>query len=242
MEYPLEILPKSNYRKLDIPIINEINNIFLIRRSLKSTLKETFSSNNLVRIDALVQEGSGRKFKNYSLNILGGLFEEKHISFIQKGKAIEDWTMGETIRIEEYKDCYRTENSIPIFFLLGKFHNINIPYHITNAKEIEDEENRKIFSAFNETSNIQVNGKCEVVHVPTKLNFWHVELRSTDINEKDAKLKTVKEQGVGKWHEFTKYLQDNIIKTNAYPNLNEDKLGDIPKQFYIDEQIPKNTI
>lgn len=90
-------------------------------------------------------------------------------------------------------------------------------------------------SAFKETTNIQVNGKCEVKHVPTKLNFWHVELRSTDINEKDAKLKTVKDQGVGKWHEFTKYLQDNIIKTNAYPSLNENKLGEIPEQFYMDK-------
>lgn len=106
MEYPLEIIPKPNYRKLDISKINEINNIFLIRRSLKPTLKETFSSNNLVRIDALVQEGSGRKFKNYSLNILGGLFEEVHISFIQKGKATEDWNFGETIKIEDFKDFY----------------------------------------------------------------------------------------------------------------------------------------
>jgi len=235
MNYPSEILPQSHFKYLDISLINQLNNIYLVRRSNKATKEETFKKSGTVIIDSLV--GSGSQFKKYSLNLLGGLFKVEHILFRQKGKGIETWKLKETINLEDFKDCFEKAISfIPIYVSLKNIHNISIPYNISDKKEVA--EYKKTFEAFGESLNsdsktILVQGKSFIVHKPTKLNYWHVELHSEDIGAKEAKLKTVKESSSGKWQEYSQFFQENIIKACSYKVQN---IGEVPEHLYSNDK------
>jgi len=230
--YPAILLPKLNYHLIDISVLNKVSGILLIRRSEKDSLEETFDELGNVRTDALTKGGSGSKFKHYSINLIGGGFIITHLNLRQIEEGQQNWVEGASV--EDYLNKFITlpNPSIPIYFLLQDLHNVPIPYTTTDKEEIE--KYRELFEAFNEEplKQVEVKGTCTIKHVPTNLNFWHVQLETEDSIGKPAKLTTPKEDNESKRHSISRYLIEDVIKASAKPNYNPPII-EIPENLYI---------
>ncbi|MEJ0054988.1 MAG: hypothetical protein WDN75_04660 [Bacteroidota bacterium] len=155
MNYPRILIPKILYKKISINRILE-GNVILIR--LTSEKRSTQNGSNPVNVDAIV-EGGREKMIGLSLNLYG-VYQTVHVKFkvSSLNKILHDywkeWTFG---LIPGAKDVTIEDDRGYYFVPLDKIHTHKIPNNPANNHD---------FNVF-----------CEVVHMPTKCNFWHVQLQ-----------------------------------------------------------------
>lgn len=239
--YPLQIIPKTNYKIIDIEKLLNLENCIIVRRSLQNDINKTFNLLGKLRLDALVNLDSKGEFNvrniiGYSCNLLGGHFEIKHIKFRQTKNdefcGYAPWEIEEFIDFEHYKNCFEElEESIPIYFKLVDLWEKPIPFF---------SKDKEIVKKFGEAKSSSDNWGSEykllsiVNHVPTKLNFWHIEI-DTNINigkvkknaniESDLKLQGYKVQ-------ISYHLLHNIISRYGFKTL-VSQPSIIDENYYI---------
>jgi hypothetical protein len=187
--YPKDIIPSSEYvQDFEIDsLIDFGHNYCIVRRSNKSD-DETFDEYGQVREDAIIAS-LGRVHGN-SMNLLG-YFKTKYICYNQPNEAGKSWKKATDEKLwETYKSQLTyIKNSTPIFYNLKDIHKQPIPYKRPLSSD-------KGFKKFIE--ELPIKGKIEggvafcdghshIVHVPTKLNYWHIEFHVKDIQGKPLK-------------------------------------------------------
>lgn len=221
--YPPEILPQIGFKfPIDTNKLNSIGSFAVIRRSNKSK-DNSFDSLGFVREDAIISKYS--ELPNLSMNILGGNFKLKHLKYRPKGLSTKSWRENEEVLLVDYVDQWEClENSVPIFFPLKDIHTIEFPYE----RESNDKETKKLMSAFSflqKENKARFQGKTIVEHEPIKLNYWHVELKLKDVEEKSIK----KADSTWKKSAAESALND-ILLVKALPDM--QNFDTIPKEFY----------
>lgn len=166
--YPKTLLPKKQYKKIDIDNLVGLN-VFVVRRALKFKNEDIFDELGLLLDGAIIDE-SLKDVSGMPMNLLGGKFLVEHIRFIPKKGATKDWDEVSDAVWEDIKDNIESiENPIPIFFELFSIHKQTYPYYRENKslpKGITTDNNLK---------STKYQGSTYVFHKPTLANFWHIE-------------------------------------------------------------------
>ena len=245
--YPVSIIPTSTNKIIDINKLKEVENIVVLRRSFLSN-EDTFDISGKPKQRALVEVSNGNAkveglIKGYSMNLLGGAFVPENSKFVQithngiKGSA--EWNEKEQIYFWDYRRCFRIEEEkANIFFKLSDIHNKRIPYFSKSKdyeKSIATFYGKKIEDIRKEKSG-KFLGSTKIIHKPTVLNFWHIQLHALDErNElvKGSKVKAyspdkpLKEQGYKTQVGY--HILAEILETNAKKDLAPSK---IPIKIY----------
>jgi len=108
--FPLEILPKRNYR----PVINlssliENQSVFILRRS-NASFSDTFNELGYLRESALIP----KEIPNLSLNLLGGKFKPKDACFRIINNGQKKWMNNEPVFLCEYLKDFKKLDKIKL--------------------------------------------------------------------------------------------------------------------------------
>lgn len=187
--YPKEIIPSSNYVQ-DFAIDSLValgHNYCIVRRSNKSA-DDTFDDFGQVREDAILE--SLRRVHGNSMNLLG-YFKTKYICYNQPNEAGKNWVKATDTNLWE---TYRSHlsfirKSTPIFYNLKDLHRKPIPYKrpLSTDKEFKKFIENLPIKAKVEGGVAFCDGISHIVHVPTRLNYWHIEFQIQDIQGKPLK-------------------------------------------------------
>lgn len=241
--YPYCILPRHEYKnQFSIQQVINHNEYYLVRRSEKN-FQDTFDDFGQVKISALIE--NYRDVPGLSMNILGGLFRPKHISFVLKGPATNPWikNMDKHIWIKHIWYITYLKKTTPIFFKLNDIHGCDFPYH-----REENKDYKKLVQGMTIKPNIidgvaECSGTSIVEHSPNKLNYWHIEfhIKSGLGNlENEPRVKTVKNKSFteAQLENFrTLPWQDQLAFSAVNDCIIINSLHDVPLIIPIDEHI-----
>lgn len=191
MDYPKELLPKSNYKLISTDELN--NNFSLIRKSKKSK-KDSIDNIGDVRLDAICEEEREREVFGLSFNLFG-IYKIEHIKITIENRGYHDYwnPEQEPLSIDEISFSLDNE-AFPIFFLILNLHNIDFPYE----KTIKNKHTESL------------TGTCRIEHKPTKCNFWHFELSIYSSENNYIKYNS------SLWKKkISKYILKSILKIDA---------------------------
>jgi len=238
-KYPLEILPKWYYtHNINIDsILKKNQNVYLLRHSSK-TKNELFKNLDSEYVQIREDAIDYKDVPNLSVNLLGGLFDLKHLKYkiILGTKSSKKWNGKSVIFCNEHKENFSINDNInaSIYLNANGIHNTKMPYNHFDSKEVTKELN-KLSKSFNTSyqpiiengsKKYKLDGQLQVKHDPLNLNYWHIEIKIIDFLLKEvdkasnATKKSICEQA----------LKD-VICFNCYPDINE--LSKIPLLLYF---------
>ena len=150
-------------RRLDVPFekaYNKLGNEYYLRQ------------------DALDK----KRVPNMSMNLMGGKFKEKDISFSSlNDTGSQSWIHPNKVFLDEYIGRYNIYKEYTVvYFTVSEIHNIPIPY-----LRPKDKNSDNLVKALANKPKI-INEKYEfygrglVQHSPTNLNYWHIEYEIRD--------------------------------------------------------------
>lgn len=204
--YPLEILPKSYYKKrLNVDkLIIKYKDLFVVR--LVDGKKDDYTKTTQEGEKVLDDKVLGCNMANLSLNLAGGRFNtscDAHLRFLpisEYGRAVWD---GGSVRQEEFASTENYsfhETCFGLAFYVKDIHEKTFPFHRQFKTSEERDEYEKIVieitskkerqydahlvGKFEEKNrNVSVKPRIKVHHSPTNGNYWHMTLdtyRPTD--------------------------------------------------------------
>ena len=224
--YPNSILPKLRYRRyINIDELIEKQQMVILRRSDKP-VAETFNDLGILREDALV----AKDLPGFSMNLLGANFKTPFIKYVPiiNTKATERWNGIDKIYLADYINLYKIKEVwSPIFFKGSDMHNLEIPYTKSEDKSILKVLKKLHLKYEVSDSTINSSGKAIIKHVPTNLNYWHLELHLTNFN--GDIIKKVSNQFD---KDISGYLISHVLSVKGSQELNV-AIDIIPKSFYI---------
>jgi hypothetical protein len=202
-EYPNELLPKHTY-KLCMST-NEVINHFVSRQSLTD---ELYDSEDELLVDCLVQDNRIRDVFGLSCNLYSN-YGIGHFTYKVIDKELNSsWTSKYDCAVRNDQFSIGEHKKI-LFFAANKLHNKTAPY----TKNIQVDRGQKLedFAA-----------TCNLIHKPTKCNYWHFEVHFID-NEQ----KLIKYTG----SEWQKNLASFLSKSFFFKAYH----GDIPPEMFLAE-------
>lgn len=233
--YPRQLLPKAEYRRrLDFnQLCSGVPTLTVVRRSDVAVCY--LEGTRILEEDCIT-----RRVYDYSMNFVGGGFDAyEHIKYRQTGVGNDSWDREVILSEEEIDSSYETiEVCYPIFFAVRDIHHITIPYkrHFNKKKDmwqslkpLSDEIEMQRYDELWGKGNgcIDLKGEILVAHVPTMMNYWHVELK---IIEKEGTGKAVKGSSVA-WKESIRNHVVNYLRSHSlYPSEVKDYV--IPEEWY----------
>lgn len=188
MSYPLEIMPKADYRELtDLGEIIKNTKICLLRRvdgidssSSEEEIKKIFADN-------IVSDRG--QLNEYSLFLLGGEFEEKHLSItvnINKDTS-DNWTEGNSCDLNDFVGrVVKKENFAAIYFYGDEIHDVDFTkVPLQENKQLTE----RLINASTSTGHANSN-KSFLIHKPMNFNYWHVQIHFFDAEGNEFPKKT----------------------------------------------------
>ncbi len=185
--YPRSILPKQNYTPLlNIDAMSKEADLFIVRRADVSC-KEIFNEAGTLKDDVIRSKDVPR----LSTNLLGSYYLLKHIKFRTMKNGAEPWLNRTKIHLLDFINDYEVLKKIcPIIYKLNNLHNAPVPF--INKKNKHSDNFIKANNLTPEIIGVEykLKGKIKIVHEPTNLNYWHVELKlydalDTEVTRKD---------------------------------------------------------
>jgi hypothetical protein len=211
--YPSSILPKIKYcTKIDIDALLRHQELYILRRSNK-TRSETFNELGILREDAIL----GKEIPGLSMNLLGAKFKAGFIKYVPhvKTRAVVNWDGSKTIYLSDFIGLYSTiEIYSPIFFRGSDIHNISIPYVKKENKELTRILGKLKLKYRLSNGDVKATGRAVLEHVPTNLNYWHVEQCLLNFN--DIAIPTLK-NGFDK--DISGYFIAHVLSVKALPDI-----------------------
>lgn len=234
-QYPRQLLPRKEYSNLlDINILAEkVPNLTVVRRSDQPI--RCLDGTTILDEDCIT-----KNVFDYSMNLLGGGFDAyRHIKFRQTGAGNDKWDGKKHLSDEDIDHSYCIlGNAYPIFFMVTDINHVTLPYKkkYNRKKEmtqslkslLSDAEMKRYEDTWEKGKYMEFKGEMTVVHAPTMMNYWHVELKIIEIR---GTHKTVK-QGNAAWKEI---IRNAVIQHLSGHYLNPTKVKDyvIPVNLYM---------
>ena len=215
LTYPRKILPNRKFvKQIDIQKAIDSDKIYVLRRSNQSE-SETFNDLGLLREEAISDKNTWKEIPSLSFNLLGGFFKTKHSKYSTNGKGSEEWDGASMISFWDFINLFEIKKFKGFYIFDAKdLHNITVPI---SSSETNREAKKKLAQLklipINEDGKIMVNGKTIIRHVPTNLNYWHIQLEIISPLHENKSIP----RGTG--NEFAKsacsFVLTNILTTNA---------------------------
>lgn len=178
-----EVAPKSHYRaRLNIDKIAKNNGEFWVCRAIDAPLDTLVT--HMPGIKILDASCIPDKILGLSMNLTGYKFQKRHLNIRTKGEGQKMWD-GKTI-IYPIKDEHAEYSKFihPLYYSSKKLHNRRFPasVHIQNADQAKSVA--KLFRNLAEESfkgkgtetDVETPVVLFIEHVPTNLNYWHVQM------------------------------------------------------------------
>lgn len=173
--YPKAIIPKRTFKlQIDIDAISESVQLYVVRRA-DGDCNDLFTDTGIIKEEYL----KPREASELSMNLFGAFYKPRHLKFTALKKGSEDWN-GQRIYLADFANDYTTVSTFcPLIYELNSLHNQEVPsYSQYNPKDKTTADHIKVNKLINEVveNQYKVQGKAIIIHKPTNLNYWHVEL------------------------------------------------------------------
>lgn len=155
-KYPLELIPKREFKKIDFANRSCINAFTYLIRDTKS--KEILDDSGKLKSEFVTFQTD--HLKDYSTNLLG-VFKEKFSAIVWQKDNLNGCSFFDPW------NCSSEITDIPIL----NFHFVNSNQKGVFYLRVEDFLNKEIISDSGEKF------KSRIIHTPTNCNFWHCSLR-----------------------------------------------------------------
>jgi len=164
------------------------------------------------------------------MNLLGGSFQTEDIKYRTDQKGSENWN-GEPILLSEFQNSFEVlkDDKPAIFFGIGSLHNKSVPYKMDVSTNKEAKKFAQSCGHLFEGPKANFIAKTVVLHSPTKLNYWHVELDIQTENTSEG-AKSIKAKSTWQQEVCTTVL-NQILVVNASPELILN--SKIPSQYFV---------
>lgn len=243
--YPNEILPQQGYiPRMDLTKLKNVYPLVAVRRCLISpslAFERSEAGTKILTSDAIGQ------VIGLSLNLLGGLFDEKKHILYKPSKTSpckEDWDGKTLYKVSPEDYSMSSTEGFNLYYSVNDWYNFTFPYTTTAAsqeqfskmhqdqKAIADSEGidieKRICDIFkSKKDTFEMVARTRVNHHPTLMNYWHVQLDSyrgnstTEVMDKDKP--TSERRKIGN-------LLKNELKVNYWMEAKVDY--SIDKQYY----------
>lgn len=190
MSYPLEIMPKADYRELtDFGEIIKKTKICLLRRVDGIDSSSTEEEIKQFLENSIINYGRGQ-LSEYSLFLLGGELEEKHISVtvLINDQTSDNWTEGNDCHLSDFVDRIETKKKFAVVYFYGdEIHDVDFTQPLLQGNKVLTENLKVTIGA--ETMNA-LSHKSLLKHKPMKFNYWHVQIHFFDAEGNEFPSKT----------------------------------------------------
>lgn len=241
VSYPLQILPHTDYLLpivIDAVIAEGHGNVLVQRRS---DCPELIAFEDGQRDSSKVTSHAFVNIAEMSMNLMGGLFKSERAYWSQKKPAHDNWDGKEVDPAKYLVSCEPTDPDAPLFyFKIASLHGLDFP-HPRRGQKPKDMELYSVVNAVIEQftgkdgksfKGFKTNGKLFVNHVPTMMNYWHIqlELRSKKKDKEDSK------EDKDSWEAFPKSRYEDVRRelVEALKNriiLDPEEVT-LPEKFY----------
>lgn len=191
--YPKQILPCTDY--LMPMLIQQLNDeqgeFFVCRRIDKPVSNYVFDSiNGRKQLDV---DCFGESVVRLSMNLMGGLFEASHLIYQQKGEGRKEWNGG-NVCLADYVNCIVVMSSAwPLYYSSVSLHRRHFSTRLIFKKDEKGKYNSLKEAAKSmalddfQGKDVCVDFVSEIFisHVPTNLNYWHVQMEVKPALEED---------------------------------------------------------
>jgi len=190
MSYPLEIMPRADYRVLtDFGEIIKKTKICLLRRVDGIDSNSTEEETKQFLENSIINSGRGQ-LSEYSLFLLGGELEEKHISVtVSVNDHISDnWIEGNDCHLSDFVERIETKKKFKVVYFYGdEIHDVEFAQPL--LQENKDLTERLKNDIRTETT-ISLSHRSFLIHKPMIFNYWHVQLHFFDAEGNEFPPKT----------------------------------------------------
>lgn len=172
-EYPLHIIPQTGYlSRIDVDSLIDAEPMCRVLRRCDCPAGQAFVDS--VPSPSAVSAHAFRNIRQMSMNLMGGQFEAEHAFWSQKGEAHKTWN-GEPVDHNALISlCELSEETHLFYFAVKKLQYKSFPH----TRQFQKASQKALYDAVKEGEKFQIvaNGRLIVRHVPTLMNYWHVQL------------------------------------------------------------------
>lgn len=117
-----------------------------------------------------------------SMNLYGGLFKPEHVKFVQKKPGCDEWDGERIINIKDFLGCIEEKpEAVPVFFDSKVIRQQGIQTKVTFRNKDSYKAMKNVFSnvefpEYHEGVEVGLFTDIKIVHVPTNLNYWHLQM------------------------------------------------------------------
>lgn len=117
-----------------------------------------------------------------SMNLHGGLFKPEYVRFVQKKPGSDEWNGSKVIDINEFLECIEERpEAMPVFFKSKVICQQGIRTlvsfkHKDSFKAMKALFTKVDFPEYHDGIEVELFTDIKIVHVPTNLNYWHLQI------------------------------------------------------------------
>lgn len=196
--YPEEIIPRHFFKKkLNLDYIRQRYGDFYVCRRMESPM-ENYVSDLVDGTRILdVEECLGANFFRMSMNLMGASYNESHLRYHITKEASADWS-GAQVSAEDFPEEMRKNEGVgyPLYYSSKSLHRRIFPHSHQGVKKDQHSSMAKYITeiALDKIKqypiDISVHYELFVNHVPTNLNYWHVQLEVKPAGQNDSEIFT----------------------------------------------------
>ena len=234
MNYPEEIIPRQNYVK-PFPLNRLItkNGDYHICYRIDGPL-DCFSENGTFNGKRKLLKVCFKHMPHLSMNLHGGLFQPVYVRFVQKKPGSDEWDGTRAIAFQEYEQCIsEIDGAVPVFYKASVLCQKGVKTFANFDNKESYKAMRQLFPRmpfpdFEEGIVVEIETNIDIKHVPTNLNYWHVQMEVYPATSE----KELSNDKVLWRQEIFEHIRDNILRLHyeVKPSLDYS----IPEEMYVE--------
>ena len=182
MNYPEEIIPQPGYIK-PFPL-NELTKDecdYHVCFRIDGALDDYLESGSFNGKRKLMRKCFPH-MPHLSMNLYGGLFKPEYVRFAQKSPGCNEWDGECIININDFLGCIEENpQAIPVFYESKVISQQAIRTNVTFTNKDSYKAMKKVFKNvdfpdYYEGIEVTLETDIKIVHVPTNLNYWHLQM------------------------------------------------------------------
>lgn len=182
MKYPEEIIPKPEYVKpFPLQDLTKDESDYHVCFRIDGTLDD-FTEPGSFNGKRKLMRKCFPHMPHLSMNLHGGLFKPEHVKFVQKRPGCDEWDGETVIDIKDFINCIEEKpEATPVFFNSKDIGQKGIRTMVTFKNKDSYKAMKNIFSNvkfpdYYEGIEVELYTDIKIVHVPTNLNYWHLQM------------------------------------------------------------------
>ena len=182
MNYPEEIIPKPNFIKpFPLDELTKDDSDYHVCFRIDGEL-DAFTEAGTFNGKKKLMKKCFPHMPHLSMNLHGGLFKPEHVKFVQKKPGCDEWDGESIIELKEFVKCVEEKpEAIPVFFNSKLICQKGIRTLVSFKNKDSYKAMKAIFHNikfpdYQDGIEVELSTDIKIVHVPTNLNYWHLQM------------------------------------------------------------------